>query len=317
MKNLRNALVGQKMELIGGLLLLLVFVVPFLTFAGSRSDIYVNGAGSGMENGSQANPYHTISEALVHANNRSDVHIAKGEYRDNIEIPRGVRIFGTAASEVIISAKNNKKVVVSMKDDTEINNVTIEKGREGVWIKKDAEVSIIKCVVKDNDKDGIRIGSGSTKKKDAVSITDSVIRDNGRAGIFSEKRRLVLMDNEISNNDSDGVDLAAGSSAWMENNKFKNNDGSGMKLRLDGSNIWTKSNTYRNNNHSGLEVNALGKSGRIDISKSKFLENKNFGITRLARASFGSSVLRGLTIQKNNTFEMTKQGEVSTVIRVK
>jgi len=317
MKNSRNLLNKQKIELLGALLLVVIFVAPFLTFAGSRSNIYVDGSKTGAENGSQANPYHTISEALVHANNRSDVHVAKGVYIDNIEIPKGVRIFGSSASDVIIRAKNDKKVVVSMKDDTEINKLTIEKGNEGVWIKKDAEVSIIKCVIQKNDEDGINIASGSTKKDDAVSITDSVIRENGRAGIFSQKRRLVLMDNEIYDNDSDGVDLAAGTSAWIQDNKFKDNDGSGLKLRLDGSDIWTKSNTYRDNDHSGLEVNASGKTGRIDVNKSKFLENKNYGVTRVTRTGISANVWNGLTVQASNTFELTKQGAVSPIIRVK
>jgi len=317
MNNLKNALNKQKWELVGGLLLLVVFTVPFLTFAGSRNDIYVDGSNSGTENGSTANPYHTISEALVHTNNRSDVHVAAGVYEDNIEIPKGVRIFGSATNDVIVRAKNHKKVVVSMKDDTEINKLTIENGKEGVWIKKDAKVSIIKCTIRNNDKDGINIGSGSTKKNDAVSITDSMITRNGRAGIYSQKRRLVLIDNEISENDNDGVDIAAGSSAWIEDNYFKDNDGSGLKLRLDGSDIWTKSNKYRDNKHSGLEVNAFGATGRVDIAKSEFLQNHDYGVARIARTSFASSVWNGLTVGSNNTFSETKQGEISPIINIK
>ncbi|EKD46946.1 MAG: hypothetical protein ACD_67C00006G0001, partial [uncultured bacterium] len=207
---------------------------------------------------------------MVHADKNTDVHVAKGVYVDNIEIPKGVRIFGSDENDVIIRAKSKKKVVVSMKDNTEINKVTIEKGNEGIWVKEDASVSIIKTIVKDNKETGIRIASGSTKKKEAVNITDSVIKDNGRAGIFSQKRRLVLINNEISSNESDGVDIAKGSSAWIEDNKFKDNDGSGLKLTLDGSDIWTKSNSYRDNKHSGIEINAFGAAGRVDINKSRF-----------------------------------------------
>ncbi len=304
------------MELMGALLLLVIFVSPFLTFASSRGDMYVDGSKSGMENGTQANPYHTISEALVHADSKTDVHVAKGEYSDNIEIPKGVKIFGSDKDEVIIRAKNKKKVVISMNDKTEINKLTIEKGREGVWVKKNAYVSIVKCVIKNNKEDGINIGSGSTKKKSAVNISDSIIRDNGRTGIFSQKRRIVLMDNEITNNDSDGADIAAGASAWIQDNEFDNNSGSGLKLRLDDSDIWTKSNSYRNNNHSGIEINAYGASGRIDINKSKFSGNDNFGIVRVARGAFSASVWNGTTVQSNTTFNVTKQGEISPIIRL-
>lgn len=294
-----------------------VIVLPFFTFASSRKDIYVDGSRAGEEKGTQEKPYHTISEALVHSDSRTDVHVAKGVYLDNIEIPKGVRVFGTSQDEVIIRAKRTSKVVVSMKDDSEINKVTIEKGREGIWVKENAEVSIIKTVVRDNKKDGIKIGKGSTKKDDPVVITDSIIEKNGRAGIFSEKRRLVIMNNEIRENDSDGMDLAAGTSAWIEDNKIKDNEGSGMKLTLDQSNIWTKSNTLRDNDHGGLEVDAKGGTGRIDINKSKFLENKTFGINRVARVSSAVNTFSGLTIQDNNVFEMTKEGNVSPVMVLK
>ncbi|NTW27517.1 MAG: hypothetical protein HGA36_04290 [Candidatus Moranbacteria bacterium] len=305
------------MEIIGGILLLAIFVLPFLTFASSRKDIYVDGLKSGVESGTAANPYHTISEALKHANNRTDVHVAKGEYKDNIEIPKGVKIFGSGQGEVVITAKNDRKVVVSMKDNTEINKLTIQEGREGVWIKEDARVSIIKCTIKDNRKDGINIASGSTKKADAVSITDSTIKNNGRSGIFSQKRRLVLINNEVIENDSDGADFAAGTSAWIEDNKFNDNDGSGLKLNFDNSNIWTKGNDYRDNKHSGLEVNAFGGAGRIDINKSNFIENKNFGIARIARGNVSINVWEGLTVQSNTTFEMTKIGKISSIIQVR
>lgn len=317
MKNLKNTLTKRKIELLGSLLLVVVFVLPFLTFASSRKDMYVDGSRAGVENGSQASPYRTISEALVHADKKTDVHVAKGVYLDNIEIPSGVRVFGSDQNDVIIRAKNEKKVVVSMKDDTEINKVTIEKGNEGIWIKKDAKVSIVKCVVKNNDEDGIKIASGSTKKRDAVSITESIIKNNGRAGVYSQKRRLVLMENEISENESDGVDLAVGTSAWIEGNEFKDNEGSGLKVRLDESDIWTKSNKYRDNKNSGIEIDAYGKAGRVDINKSKFSENKDFAIARISRNAVAGKIWDGLSAQTNNTFEMSKKGNVSSIIRLK
>ncbi len=312
----KNALKKPLVEFIGGILLIAVFMAPFLSFASGRHDIYVDGSKKGAETGSTSKPYHTISEALVRANDHTNVHIAKGTYEDNIEIPKGVRIFGSSASDVVIKAKSHKRVVVSMKDKTQINKVTIENGNEGIWIKKDAEVSIIKCVVKNNEKDGIKIESGSTKKDNAVNITDSVITENGRAGIFSRKRRVVLINNEISNNDSDGVDIAAGSSAWIEENRIKNNDGSGLKLTLDGSDIWTKSNSYRSNGHDGIEVNAYGAYGRIDVNKSRFVDNKHYGVVRIARVPVYGSVWNGLTFQANNVFEQTNQGAISGVLRI-
>lgn len=316
MKTLKNASKKQKIELIGGVLLLAIFVLPFLTFASSRNSIYVDGSRTGIENGTPAYPFHTISAALASASDKTDVHVANGIYKDNIEIPKGVRVFGSSTSGVILQARDRNKVVVSMKDDTRINKFTIEKGREGIWVKKDAEVSIIKCVIKNNKKDGIKIESGSTKKKDGVTITDNKIKNNGRNGIFSQKRRIALEDNEIYENESDGVGFAAGVSAWIENNEFRDNDGSGLKIALDGSDIWTKSNTFNDNSHSGVEVNAKGKTGRVDISKSKFSNNENFGIARISRLNAAASVWNGLTVS-NTTFKMTRAGEISPILQIR
>ncbi len=316
MKNMKNLLNKQKMEILGSALMLAIFVLPSLSFAGSRNDIYVDRNAKGKETGSASNPYHTISEALAHANSRTDVHIAKGEYVDNIEIPRGVNVYGTSDKEVVIKARNKNKVVVSMKDKTEINKVTIKDGKNGIWVKDNAKVSIIEVIVRDNEKDGIKIGEGKISDKEKVSITDSTITENGKSGIYSQKRRLVMIDNEITDNDNDGIDLAAGTKAWLEDNSFKDNRGSGVKLTLDGSEIWTKNNSMKKNGREGLEVNAYGKTGRIDINKSEIIGNENFGISRVQRAG-ALNVWGGFTVQDDTVIESNKLAAISPARAVK
>jgi hypothetical protein len=317
MKNEKKGFKKRNLELLGALLLIVVFMGPLLAFAGGRGNIYVDAKATGAQDGSAARPYKTISEALKHSDKRTDVHVAKGEYKENIEIPKGVRIFGSDEDQVIITASNDDNSVVVMKDESRINKVTIRKGKSGIRVKEDAKVSIIECIIKDNDDDGITIEEGSVKKSRSVSITENVIKDNGRSGIFSKERRLVLIDNEVSGNNSDGIDIAAGSSAWIEDNRIKDNEGSGLKLTLDGSNIWTKSNSFRENDNEGVEINSFGKAGRIDINKSKFSGNEKFAIARINRIGTGTSIWNGLTVQTNTTFENSKKGNVSPVIFVK
>ena len=317
MQKYKNALKKPLVELIGAVILVAIFVGPFLSFASSRNNIYVDINATGKMDGSASNPYKKISDALAKSNGNSDIHIAKGVYKENIEIPKDVRVFGSDKNDVVITASNDDKAVVTMKNNSRINKVTIRNGENGIKVREDSKVSIIEVIIKDNDKDGIRIESGSTKKDKAVSITESIIRNNGRSGIFSKKHRLVLIDNEISDNDSDGIDIASGSSAWIEDNNIKDNDGSGMKLTLDDSNIWTKSNTYRNNKHNGVEVIALGTAGRIDLNKSKFINNKNFAVARIAQKAAQANIWKGLTSQSNNVFQQSNLGEISIVMRVR
>lgn len=304
-------------EIIGSLLLITAFVLPFLTFAhDAKKQVYVNANAVNYGNGTSAEPFKTISAALKDADKNTEVHIAAGEYKDNIEIPKGVEVYGEGENKVKIIAKNDDKAVVMMSNDSTINKVTIQEGRYGIYVKKDAKASIVKVTVKNNDREGIKIDKADVKDSKKVSITESKITKNGRGGIYSQKRRIVLMDNEISENESDGVNLEAGSKAWIENNNIKNNDGSGMKLTLDESNIWTKKNDYRNNKHEGVEINAWGKTGRIDFNKSKFAYNDHFGIAKIQRAQFSSNVWKGLSVQSNNSFLNNGKGGLSPLIRI-
>ncbi|MEI7891115.1 MAG: right-handed parallel beta-helix repeat-containing protein [bacterium] len=313
MNKLKNALGKQKIEVIGAVMLLAICVLPFLTFASSRKGIYVDASAKGSENGSASSPYHTISKALDNADDRIDIHVAKGEYRENITIEKGIQVFGSAAGDVVIRPASKNKPVVTMKHNTEINKVTIEKGDDGVLVREDAKASIIEVVIKNNTGDGVKIEKGDVKDKFRVSISDSTIIDNGGSGIFSQKRRLSIINNDVVNNGKDGIDLYGGTSAWMEKNSIRNNDKSGLKLTLDGSEIWTKNNTIKGNSGQGVEVNAWGGVGRIDLNKSKITDNKKFAVARNARVSFGASIWNGLTVQKNTDFKDNKSGNISGI----
>ncbi len=307
---------AKKWEIAGSLLLLAVFVAPVLSLAGSETKIYVDDDASGTMDGSSSNPYDTIGKALSHADENTEVHIRKGTYKENIEIPKGVEVYGSDEDDVTIKADDDNDPVVKMNHKTKINKVTIRDGKYGITVGKDDRASIIKCIIKKNDKDGIIIRPADTNDKYIVNISESEIKDNGRAGIYSEKRKLSLIENSIIDNDSDGVDLEAGAEAWIKGNKIKNNNGSGLKLTLDKSEIWTKSNTYYGNDHEGLEVNAYGEAGRIDIRKSKFYKNDRYGIAKIQRGEFASSIWDGFTVQSDVIFWENKIGIISNIIKL-
>lgn len=313
---IKRLFLAKKWEILGSLLLLAVFVVPVLSFAGHETKIYVDDDATGVEDGSSSNPYSTIGEALDNSDENTEIHIRAGTYKENIEIPKGVEIFGSDKDDVIIKADDDDDPVIEMKHKTKIDNVTIKGGKYGIKIGKNSRVAITDCVIKDNKKDGIKIKRGDVKDKKKVSISGNEIKDNGRSGIYSEKRRLVIINNEILNNDSDGIDIEKGSKAWIEGNKVKDNDGSGIKVKLDKSEIWIKNNTLRNNNREGIEVNASGKPGTIEIKKSKLYKNDRYGIASVQRGDFSSSVWEGLIIKDNNKFWENKIGNISLIIKL-
>lgn len=305
------------MEIVGTIALLLLVVLPVITLAKHKHKIYVDASASGSQDGSSNHPYSTIKKALKEADKNDEVHISKGTYKESIEIPDGVEVYGSDEDNVIIQGGSDDIAVVRMDDKTKLNKVTIRKGGNGIEVRTGAEASIIKVIIRDNSKDGIKIRSARVNDENKVSITDSVIKNNGRAGIYSESRRIVLMNNEIINNKSDGIDLAAGTSAWIQGNNIKNNDGTGLKTVIDYSQVWTKSNRFFGNEHGNLEINSYGKAGRVDISKTKIFNAFGFGIVRVQHGNVEGNFSQNLTIQSNTEFGANKSGNISPITRVK
>jgi len=306
----------SKKELVGAIALILLVVVPFLTFAKDRK-VYVNNNASGTQDGSLAHPYKTIGQALKHAKKNIEVHIASGTYKENIEIPNGVEVYGSSKNKVIINAKHDDEPVVKMNGKTTLNNVTVKNGKYGIEVGKNDRVSISECIVEKNDKDGIVIKQAAVNDTNLVSISNTIIRKNGRAGIYSEKRRISLINNQITENKSDGVALAAGTSAWIDNNTFNDNRGSGLVAVIDGSQIWIASkNKISHNSHDGIEINSYGGTGKINVKKSKIHDNRQAGIARIERGNFSNSIWNGVVVESTTEFWSNRSGNVPAVMNI-
>ncbi|MDO9231786.1 MAG: pectinesterase family protein [bacterium] len=299
-------------------LALAIVALPIFAFSSRKSDVYVNAKAGEQRDGSTSHPYKTISEAIDHSKNKDEVeiHVAKGEYKENITLRNGMKLFGENRENTIIKAKKEKNETVSMKNDSTIDGFTIKNGKMGIWVEKDAKASIINCVVKDNG-NGIAIQGGDIKKSNQVSISKTKIRNNSWSGIYSAGiRRISITDSEILGNKKDGIDLARGTSAWIGGTSIKDNKGSGMKLVVDQSSVWTKNNDIRRNSREGIEISSYGTDGRIDISKTKIVDNGRFGIARLQRAG-NTSWTKNLTFGIAPEFWGNISGDISSVLYIK
>jgi hypothetical protein len=309
---------NKKKAYISAIILMIVVIFPVFVMAGRDHDVYVDAKANGTQNGSTSHPYKTIKQATKKANDHTKIHVANGTYHENVELGDGVELYGHDKDDVIIDGDDDK-ATVTMKDDSKINKVTIKGGKYGIKISDDEEASIIECIIKDNDQDGIHIENAGLKKSTLVAISENEIKENGRAGIYSQKRRLSIVDNDILNNKSDGIDLENSASAWIADNKINGNSGSGMKLRIDGSNIWTKNNTYRNNDHEGLEVSFMGGAGRVNIAKSDFIKNNRNGVAKVQNFALSAASAnlwnKYLTFENNNTFSQNGKLGISAIIR--
>ena len=306
-------------EVFIGIFVTVLLVVPVFVFGGSKV-VYVDNDAKGDEEGTASRPYHSISKALHKAKSGTEVRVKNGTYEENITIPKGVKVFGESEKrdKVIIESDSNDKPTVTMKDDTELSHVTIKGGRHGVRIAEDAKAHIFDVVVKKSDRDGIHIDSAPRDKKHRVLIDTVRISDNDKAGIFSEKRFIVLINSDIVSNGSDGIDLALGTKAWLEDNRFNDNKGSGAKLVLDGASVFGKKNSFRNNRREGMEVGAYGGSGTIELKKSAFIGNDRSGVSRVAHTAAGAGMFGNLSFGigvNGSRFETNTLGGLSSIFR--
>ncbi|TXH07258.1 MAG: DUF1565 domain-containing protein [Candidatus Moraniibacteriota bacterium] len=285
---------------------------PVVVLGGSKS-IYVDEDNKGTQDGSYDHPYRTISKALKHAKGSTVVYVAKGTYKENITLPKDVKLVGGKnADDVIIKADNPDQPTIVMKDDTEVNKITVVGGRHGIRVLEHAEARIVRSVVKGSTRDGVHIDKGSRDKKEQVVIEKSVIKNNRMAGIFSEKRHLIVTSTDITGN-GDGVDLVAEVKAWFADSRILENRGSGFKLTLDGASFWSKNNSIRRNGREGVEVNSYGSAGSIGFKKAAFVDNGRYAIARIARSGDGD--FRGLVLDTNR-YEGNLRGSISPVLRI-
>jgi hypothetical protein len=297
----------------------LFIAVPLLVFGGQKT-IYVDKDASGDQTGSSAHPYKSISKALKNADEGDVVCIKGGEYKENITIPKEVKVVSSKGDrdKVTIKADNGDQPTIVMKHGSELESVTVKGGRHGIRIAEDAKAHIYDVTVKGSSRDGIHIDAAKTDKKHRVIIDKTTVKGNVRAGIYSEKRDIVIVNSDIIENGSDGIDFAAGTEAWFEGSRFSNNKGSGMKLVIDGSSIWSKKNSIRYNGREGVEVNGYGAAGDVGFKKASFIGNGHYGISKVARTaaalkSFGT-VSSGTGVNADR-FEGNGFGTISRIIR--
>jgi len=261
----------------------IVFIVPSLVFSSHKDTIWVDEDADGKEDGSSKHPYHKIEKAMDEADKGDEIHVRNGEYHENVKIKSGVKLIGSGKYSTIIRAKNDNKPAVIMKNGSKISDITVKNGYNGIEVEGDGKATIEDCVIKRNRRDGIEIDKGDTSELKRVLIYKSVIKENGRAGIDSEKRRVDLSRNEIYENKSDGVRLSSGVHAWFNNNLIRDNKGSALVATLDFSNIWIKDNQFRDSNREGIEISSYGNPGKINIQKTKIWQNNQYGIAKVAR----------------------------------
>lgn len=306
-------------EVLTGVAAILVLAIPVGVWGGSQT-LYVDRDAKGAEEGTLASPYHSLGQALKYAKSGTEVRVKAGTYKENITIPKGVKVVGESKErdKVIIKARDEDQATVTMKDQTALSFVTVKDGRYGVRVVQNAKAHIFDTVIKNSNRDGINIDAAPAQKRYRVLIDNVKIVENKRAGLLAAQRDMVIIKSEIARNGSDGIDLAAGTRAWLADNTFAQNVGTGAKLVLDRTEIWSKKNIFRNNGREGVEVNAYGASGTIGFKKAVFTGNAHYGLARIARTAAGIGTFQGVLLEQGenkNDFTANKMGTMSPIVK--
>lgn len=307
-----------KKEIVVGILLagLVLVTLPVVSFGGDRDTLYVDKDASGTQNGSKNHPFETIYQAIKKADGKTDIYVAEGTYKENVNLKDDIRLIGAGRDKTTIKAKDDDDAVVTMRERTTIEGVKIKEGKIGILVEENGKIEINDVEVEDNDHEGIFILKAPTNERNKVSIVDSMIKENGRTGIYSQERRLVILDSNSNYNGGDGIILEKSVEAWIDNNNIKKNDKSGVVMTLDKSNIDVRNNNIRENGREGLEIDAYGGNGWISIDHAKIRSNKRFGVARVARNGAPASVFENVSIGVNTSFESNGLGTVSSVIPI-
>ena len=237
---------------------------------------------SGLEDGSQASPFDTIGEAIAAAalldENSRDIFIANGTYEEDVELVEKVSLTGESRGGVIIT---DSGTVIKMAHSTKLKKLTVSGGTIGINIPKDSKATITDVAVKKAKKVGIQAEKGSTSDRYRVTVEDSKITDGKGKGFYILKGRVSLKNNEIEDNDEEGVDIRAGVKGTISKNTIASNGESGIELVLGKTSLKIQKNKIKNNDASGI-TNQFYKDdkklGNVLISKNNVRSNDSYGI---------------------------------------
>ncbi|MBD3299867.1 MAG: DUF1565 domain-containing protein [Candidatus Moranbacteria bacterium] len=269
------------------IIVLVIFLTVFFNFtpqADAKDYVYAAPNASGEMTGEKKKPFKSIQRAIDAAekDDKKVILLPGTYYENNIDLWDDVILDGLDKNKVTIIGENEHKAVITMYDDSEIQNLTIRNGKRGVYVAENADVLIWDCRINDNDKDGIKVEEAKIDDKHRLNIQKTIIAYNGWNGIYAKQRNFYLKDNFIYKNGWDGIEFDKNSEGTIKDTKIKENDGLGIRLTIDGSWIYIKDCTIRDNDKSGIEVRSKGGNGKISLDrKTKLYKNEDYGIVRL------------------------------------
>jgi hypothetical protein len=226
-----------------------------------------------------SNPCRTIDYAFDQTDSGDTIHIAAGEYIENISLFHGVNLVGAGATTTILNGNAFSNVVYVFSDTipTTISHLTIRNGASEY---------------------GGGVGNISQLTLDDVIIEDNAVTSQG-GGIYNDGD-LTMLNSIVRNNSSSNV--AAGminhNTAVIENSTFTGNEvtssnyGGAIHNNADATMELTNVTISSNQAYSS---GGLSNSGTADLVNVTIANNTGDGIGYFSAGSVVNSILSGNT----------------------
>ena len=176
---------------------------------------------SGVEDGSESNPFNTIQEGVDFAGPGDTISVSAGNYVENVLMDRDIFLVGEDPGITIIDGIDAILPAircVSMTDGG-IEGFHIQNGT-GAGIQCEQSIlSIQKNVISNTiNGDGIQVVGGSSS-----TIENNVIYENDLNGIGFEVATATIVNNTIASNGVDGISCSSGDGVVIKNNIIVSN----------------------------------------------------------------------------------------------
>lgn len=291
-------------------LFLALLFFPFFGGQAASFDCYVDHSAAEDGDGSESRPFETISQATDEC--RGKILIKNGTYSENVSLKKSTELFGENQQKTAISGR------VTMGDRTALENLTVRGSSTTVVVEKDADVEIKNCTIKDFAKIGIETLAGGGKFK----IFDSKIHSGGGKGFYIQRGKTIeIRNNEIYENDEEGLDIRSSVSGVVEKNILRKNGESGIELVVGSADLKIRNNLLEKNGASGVAVQfypELDRRGQIHLKDNKLGENRKYGLdcNRPQGGSPGDSYWQDSLELETNDIYSNKLGAINAYCKL-